>query len=535
MPWLLLVALFRLFTRAPAAAVGTEELLSNADFADGLREWKVECEPSQCGSVATAGAGSGSGSYAVLHGSPDEWTVVAARQLVPVQALQPGCAALGLTAMVRSGEGSDELAAAEVTLKVGFEHLVPSPPPCAAGHAIPPAAGGWKRVELRCPLPSTSTGWRTAYADVGVASVRSTTELHVDAASLKCVAAGGEGDGAEPQGVPPVVHFIFGLSPDFGGKPFGLVHHLVIKAAIHAAAPQTTYFHHAYEPRGQWWDATKPLVTLRRVRTPDHVFGRTLRKFAHQADVLRLELLQQFGGLYLDLDVMLLRPMAPLLTHELVLGQEGIGGSIGLGNALMVARRTAPFLRAWYAEYRNFSDAVWNGFSVRLPSQIALRSDSPSVHVLDYAAFYWPPWNPWGIAQLYRTPTCLLPNAYAVHLWETKVWKTLLSTLSTAQVTAADTCFTRIASAILSDSFDFSSAIIGASERAAEGVTVVSSRPLLSQIGDFSAYGAPEPLAELPACLDVAGNLCRTWADAGECSKNPAFMRAQCARSCSVC
>ena len=30
-------------------------------------------------------------------------------------------------------------------------------------------------------------------------------------------------------------------------------------------------------------------------------------------------------------------------------------------------------------------------------------------------------WTPWGIAQLYRTPRCLLPNASAVHLWETKV------------------------------------------------------------------------------------------------------------------
>lgn len=72
-----------------------------------------------------------------------------------------------------------------------------------------------------------------------------------------------------------------------------------------------------------------------------------------------------------------------------------------------------------YDEYRSFSDAVWNEFSVRLPSRLA--ADHPgSVRQLGYGAFYWPPWNTWGIAQLYRSGRCLLPEAFAVHLWETK-------------------------------------------------------------------------------------------------------------------
>ena len=34
----------------------------------------------------------------------------------------------------------------------------------------------------------------------------------------------------EGERVPRLIHLIFGLSHDFGGKPFGLVHYLVIKA-----------------------------------------------------------------------------------------------------------------------------------------------------------------------------------------------------------------------------------------------------------------------------------------------------------------
>ena len=56
--------------------------------------------------------------------------------------------------------------------------------------------------------------------------------------------------------------------------------------------------------------------------------------------MIRLELLQQFGGVYLDLDVLLLRPLGELLRTgwQLTLAHEGIAGTIGAGNALMLAQ-----------------------------------------------------------------------------------------------------------------------------------------------------------------------------------------------------
>ena len=117
------------------------------------------------------------------------------------------------------------------------------------------------------------------------------------------------------------------------------------------------------------------------------------------------------------------------------MAHEGVDGTIGLGNALMLARRNATLLRVWYERYRGFrsrrsrarapdappdpgvpsrvvgrcrdSDAVWNGFSLRLPFELAQQMPG-AVHTLDYTSFYWPPWSPWGIAQLYRTPTCIM-------------------------------------------------------------------------------------------------------------------------------
>ena len=53
------------------------------------------------------------------------------------------------------------------------------------------------------------------------------------------------------------------------------------------------------------------------MQAPKTIFGRQLRRFAHQADVLRLELLQQWGGVYMDMDILVLSPLDELHRHGL--------------------------------------------------------------------------------------------------------------------------------------------------------------------------------------------------------------------------
>ena len=55
------------------------------------------------------------------------------------------------------------------------------------------------------------------------------------------------------------------------------------------------------------------------MQAPKTIFGRQLRRFAHQADVLRLELLQQWGGVYMDMDILVLSPLDELHRHGAVL------------------------------------------------------------------------------------------------------------------------------------------------------------------------------------------------------------------------
>ena len=56
--------------------------------------------------------------------------------------------------------------------------------------------------------------------------------------------------------IPNIIHFIFGMAPDFGGIPFSMVNYLAIKSAIDINKPETVIFHYEFEPEGSWWAPT---------------------------------------------------------------------------------------------------------------------------------------------------------------------------------------------------------------------------------------------------------------------------------------
>ena len=295
-----------------AVGAGPDAAVSNGGFEDGLRGWDIHCALERCAEATTehyaagdggAARGSSSGAHAAsLRGSADEWTAVALRQQI-IGPLTSGPLVAEVSVRLRPPASVAD-AALELRLAIAYEDAKGAPlGSCAEERDRLPLE--WTRLRVRCSPPAVGVAARVLVL-IEFACVRGTAALLADNVSVRsaideAAAAGGSSSSAAAAPVavlpaariPRVVHFIFGLSADFGGKPFGLVHHVVIKAAIHAIKPDVVYFHHAHEPRGEWWDQTRPLLALRRVKPPNSIFGKPVRRFAHQADVLRLELLLQ--------------------------------------------------------------------------------------------------------------------------------------------------------------------------------------------------------------------------------------------------
>ncbi len=244
--------------------------------------------------------------------------------------------------------------------------------------------------------------------------------------------------------IPKTLHYVFGMSPDFGGKLWSLVHHICVSSAIAHIKPDRVRFAYAHEPTGPWWELTRKIVTPIRIEAPTEIFGRPLHHVAHKADVVRLQTLIEHGGIYLDADVLVQRSFDDLLHHSTVLGQEGIGGEHGLANAVILAEPQAPFLRRWMAHYSSFrsagNDAYWNEHSVRLPSRLA-AAHPEDITVLGHTAFFWPTWTKPHLAWMFRSNRPIsLENTYANHLWEARAWEDLRK-LTLAGLRTADTNF----------------------------------------------------------------------------------------------
>src|SRR3954464_10261762 len=99
--------------------------------------------------------------------------------------------------------------------------------------------------------------------------------------------------------IPNIIHFNFGMSSDFGNKPFSLVHYLAVRSAVEVNNPDKVYMWYGYEPDTIWWKKALELVTQVKIQIPTKIFNRELLHPAHRSDVVRLDKLITHGGIYL--------------------------------------------------------------------------------------------------------------------------------------------------------------------------------------------------------------------------------------------
>lgn len=101
------------------------------------------------------------------------------------------------------------------------------------------------------------------------------------------------------------------------------------------------YVHYTYEPTGPWWKLTKPLVKEILHPYRSIFFGHKFELGEHRcgmhvstlyappntlmpsSDVMRLLILERYGGVYIDHDTMVLRSFVRLYHHNFVIMNEG--------------------------------------------------------------------------------------------------------------------------------------------------------------------------------------------------------------------
>jgi len=215
--------------------------------------------------------------------------------------------------------------------------------------------------------------------------------------------------------IPKIVHFIFGYKVT-EVPVFSFTNYIAVASARAVLRPEVVMIHCLQEPVGFFWELVRPHVRLVRGREITDIFGNEITHYAHKADIVRLEALLQFGGIYLDIDVVVLKPMDSLLNYETVMGEEGEDGRVGLCNAVILAAPESRFVTKWYEAYKTFNREQWNYHSVVFPKELAKKYPE-LIEQRMYKTFHWPLWDEAGIKLMMDSYEYDYADNFAVHVW----------------------------------------------------------------------------------------------------------------------
>ena len=117
--------------------------------------------------------------------------------------------------------------------------------------------------------------------------------------------------------IPNIIHFVYGLK--YAPEPFFYPYYLGVMSAIKVNKPDAVYFHYHHEPTGKWWDALKGIVIPVKIDRKTNIGRFRFKVYAHIADYARLEILYKYGGIYLDVDTLCIKPLTNFLDNKFVI------------------------------------------------------------------------------------------------------------------------------------------------------------------------------------------------------------------------
>lgn len=252
--------------------------------------------------------------------------------------------------------------------------------------------------------------------------------------------------------IPNIVHFITGqgdasesilnrYGPRLGSRrmeraprEFQLINYLVLLSVRKHIKPSKIYVHYSFEPTGYWWLKAKNdlelNLTLNQIPEITSIYNHPLYHHAHRSDIKRLEILNKYGGIYLDFDVLIFKSFSKFILNsyqvEAIFAWENKEFN-AICNAVIIAPMYSKFLQRIYQSYQSFNSSCWACHSVLLTGQLA-NIYSNEVHVLSSNAFFEPSWS--HIEELYVYNQYDFQENYACHLWNSYIGNLFLSNLT---------------------------------------------------------------------------------------------------------
>jgi len=224
--------------------------------------------------------------------------------------------------------------------------------------------------------------------------------------------------------IPKIIHLLY-----FGETEFYNFHHRCVHSMIQYMPDYDIRIYNAKEPVGnRYWDDIKKQarVSIHKIDPPVFYDGFELKHFQYKADVVRLELLYEHGGVYLDLDMLIVRPFHDVFKsgHSFYISEER-AGIRSLINAFLAAKPKNEFIKLWLDSFKSgLRLGIW-AHHIR-DSNKQLIDDHPHyiykyrMKILEGQLFMPLHWQD-TVAFIHSetAPYEFPPQSYGTHLWET--------------------------------------------------------------------------------------------------------------------
>ena len=160
---------------------------------------------------------------------------------------------------------------------------------------------------------------------------------------------------------------------------------------------------------------TKTQVIVRNIVKPLEIFGQQLSEESlnwHSADIMRIKVLQEFGGIYLDRDTYVVKSLDTFRKYEMTL--EWYKERDVLAIHVLIARRNARYLKLWLESYRLYDSKQWFFNAGFLPKGCILDKRPELIHRINSEFGGYGPHVCPKIYQMYYKNW--IEDYYAIHL-----------------------------------------------------------------------------------------------------------------------
>ena len=243
---------------------------------------------------------------------------------------------------------------------------------------------------------------------------------------------------------PNIAHYTWPLWPKHTDMDFTF--YISILSVLYVGKVDVVYIH-GEAPTGPYWERLQPSDKIKVVyrNTSTSVYMQTVKGKAHISDIWRLDALLKYGGLYMDMDAILVKPID---IHQRAYQAYGSfvwqtifrARRITIQNGVMLGKPGATFWKEYQKSQKVFNDSRWLWNSCEVPYWVMERfPDSihidPYFNLVCYRGVCHPP-DTEGLKPKTSSPDWMVANVYhftgpiPIELTEEDVWKETKSIFS---------------------------------------------------------------------------------------------------------